>query len=534
MSVTAARPGVGFGKGLQRRGGAGRLPRGVILSLVCAIVGSMILATAIPSAMAAIATATPPSPLCKSIGASQITWYDVQSGANATNASPSWRESPGGLKTTFAWGNTTSYLFGTSTASVTKTYSNGSASYAGPYLDFLDPGGTYYFMLVVSIPTGYCQPSGTTYEGSWQSPSDSALYISGMVFNSTLQPAPANLEVEVTCARPTDGDQSLVGQVDTSSSGSYSVYLPNYGLTACNKLGSAYTGFNVTVLNTAWPGYFNETVILWGAQILDFALASNFISPYIPVITDFSNANSSTGMADYSIIGYTAGTTYTTSESFCVVIVFWGGCRSTSTSFSSTHTYTSENGNDFVSQRYWTSGTTLYDALNRTAWLVNTVYYEAYGAPQFPAQQPITDWLTPSTYSTYGGYYLQGWGSQGYGVPVYYGYPQGEGLSTSSTSATTGVTEIQVSVDVSVGIPDSPVAVGVGVGVLDLKWSQTSSYTSSDSLSWMAQVPVNTSVPTCFVVYGEGGSQSKNTADIIGLWAYTPTGSPGDYTCPLP
>lgn len=31
-------------------------------------------------------------------------------------------------------------------------------------------------------------------------------------------------------------------------------------------------------------------------------------------------------------------------------------------------------------------------------------------------------------------------------------------------------------------------------------------------------MPVNTAVPTCFVVYGEGGSASANTADIIGVW----------------
>jgi hypothetical protein len=286
----------------------------------------------------------------------------------------------------------------------------------------------------------------------------------------------------------------------------------------------------VSVLNgqgETWAGNWNETAITWVPQVVNFDLQSNFVSSYVPTITDFSNANSSNGLAGYSTIGYTLGSTYTTSVTDCSTIFFWGSCTSSSFSNTSAITYTSLNGNLFVSQQFWTSGTALLDALNRTVWISSVNYYDPIANPQFPAQQPIVDWLTPTTYAAHGGYLLEGWGANGYGVKVYYQYPTGGHVTTSTTQASTGVKAVVISLDLSY-------FVGGGVTVVDLSWSQSGSATTENTLGWTAQVPNAATAPTCYVVYGEGGSQTAATADMIGMWAYGPTQSGGQYTCPLP
>jgi hypothetical protein len=233
---------------------------------------------------------------------------------------------------------------------------------------------------------------------------------------------------------------------------------------------------------------------------------------------------------------YAQGTSYTTSETDCSTAFFvFGGCRTNSTTFASSTTYSSEIGNDNVSQRYWTSGTALYDSFNRTTWASSVEFYAPYGSAQHPAQQYKAigpDWLTPSTASAHGGYLLKEWGASIGGSPeqgmlVTYGTPAGGEVTTSTTNATTGVKEIAISVDVGlVG--------GGGIGVADLSWSQTSSETKANTLSWTAQVPEETEAPACFLVYGQGGSETLNTADVIGIWVYAPAYSNGQYSCPIP
>lgn len=38
---------------------------------------------------------------------------------------------------------------------------------------------------------------------------------------------------------------------------------------------------------------------------------------------------------------------------------------------------------------------------------------------------------------------------------------------------------------------------------------------------WQAVPPINGS-DTCYDVFGQGGSQSANTADMVGIWAWAP------------
>lgn len=83
----------------------------------------------------------------------------------------------------------------------------------------------------------------------------------------------------------------------------------------------------------------------------------------------------------------------------------------------------------------------------------------------------------------------------------------------------------------------SPDVLGVGIGVtlLSVHWSQLSSSTSLHTLTWELAGD-SQSVPVCYVVYGVGGvsTETESTADLIGVYAYDPTESNGQYSCPLP
>lgn len=453
---------------------------------------------------------------------------------NPTNATISWRSLPSTVNGTLAWGPTTSQGY------PYRTYSTGTSP-TTVFINYLKNNGTAYQYLLSIRAAGYVT---ATWSGKWTTGSDSWFVVSGTVSSSAGNHTgqPASLYVSLSCLTyPTAyGYSSWSVNVPTNSTGGYWIEAYQYNTEGyyvdpnpCSN--SAYV---VSLVNSklpltsggtsnVWHGYWNETLVTWDVQVVNFELLPNFVSPYIPVVTDFSNANSTNGLAGYSTISYSTGTTYTTGWEDCSTGGFGGRCYSNYTSFSVSQSYISENGNDFVSQQYWTSGLVVVDALNRTVWDAAEYLYEADGNPQWPAQQPITDWLTPSTYSSHGGYLLNGWGANGQGRPIYYQYPLGGNITTTTTNATTGVQEYAFSLDASFYI-------GGGVQIADFSWSQTSSTTKFDTLQWTVQVPVNTTVPTCFVVYGQGGSASARTADIIGIWAYSPSESAGAYTCPLP
>ncbi len=466
--------------------------------------------------------------------------YNVRVTYQATNATVSWYENQSsGFATTFYWGNSTNYQYSPIHVSPSQTYANGSASFATPLLDYLEPTTEYDFEIYVHLGSGLCGSGPWEHTGSWTDGADSLLWINGTVVGKNSLPA-SNMLVHVSCVSQAFNPWYTYGLTDTS--GRYAIYVGHFnGVTTvpyCDQEAPLDLGWVVTATNvrdaygstsSVWPGHFNVSVVTWDVQVVRFVLPLNYNSSYMPVITDFSNANSTNGMQRYSNINYTTGTTYSTSEKDCSTYFFkfGSGCHSTTTEFNTTHTYDSADGNDFVSQRYHTSGLVIADGFNRTQWLSWVDYFAPYGNPQDPALQPITDWLAPSTYVSHGGYLLGGWGANGLGVLINRFHPQGGSVTTSTTNATTGVKELSVAIDVSY-------FVGVGVAVADLSWSQTSSETQTSTLSWSLQIPANGTAPKCAVVYGQGGTASLNTADIIGVWVYAPSGSPGSYTCPLP
>ena len=468
----------------------------------------------------------PPPPPCPT---PYVLYLAAANETNATNTSfQYWITSnsplPYGDFSTLTWGPNTSYAW---------TAANNGVSTVTPvdaFIDFLKPSTTYYYHIHA---TSSCTDSSGThhyvgdYYGNWKTKADYATSVSGFVTDAHGNPAPDNVAVEASCLNTYYGNFESWGYTGDSSPGHYTIdismwQIPNYGL--CN-------GIAVRVLNNypnmnVWPGYWNETIVTWAPQVVDFQLPANVISPYIPQAVDFSNANSTNGWTGMTSVSYTQTTSYTTSESYCWHLFFWGGCSSSSQPvFDATHSYTSQAGNLVVSQRFWTSGTVEFAAMDRVAAITSTDYYSDYGSPQFPAQQQVNDWLIPTNTSS-SHYYINTWGSSGYGTKVTYQYPQGGSVTTITTSSTTGITEWDLSVDIGlVGV------VGISIPVVGQSWSQTSTSTYQHGLTWNVTVPQSIGT-ICAVVYGEGGSQAQNTADNIGVWLYDPGFAGND--CPLP
>ncbi|MGA8512305.1 MAG: hypothetical protein WB778_06255 [Thermoplasmata archaeon] len=394
---------------------------------------------------------------------------------NQTNATILFELPSVGADVTLVWGNSTSYGY-----TALNSVSEPAAQFIPVFLNYLESNTTYYYKLTDHATN----ENPSTQTGSWAMGSDAPYLqssgdaIIGTVYDDNDTPAIAGIQVGATCNFKSPAWSYIA---TTNSAGQYSIPVRFNGESdACQALGGikgagAYVvevengycgiiGCNSPV--TEWNKRWNETVIVWAPQVVNFYLPTVFISGYIPQITDFSNANTSNGLAGYSTVSYTTGTTYSTTETDCsTYLVVFGGCTSTSESITASNTYSSLNGNLFVSQQFWTSGDLLCDGMNRSCWNPVVNYYKSVGVPQFPAQQPITDWLAPSTFAAHSGYLLSSWGGSGsnnLGIPVYYQYPVSSSVTTRTTMASTGITELDFSLDVSY------FGIGGGIAIADL------------------------------------------------------------------
>jgi hypothetical protein len=477
---------------------------------------------------------------------SSISIYNVQVATNATNASLSWDEDPGTGPTTLYWGLTTSYPYTPIVVSVNETYSNGSARFAVQLLDFLEPSTTYHFEIYVQVPPGFCGGGPWLHTGSWTTGGDSSLYIKGNIYgiysaNGTRdQPAPANTTVELTCARPVSGDGEYSRYALTNRSGYYSIPLWQIGgngfnFTHCNSYGSNYSGYNVSVLNGVWPGYFNETVFVWSAQAVDFYLPHNFLSPYFTEVLDFSND----AIANESTISYSDQATTTVTTELTHSWSLGGSAGGGSGTFSGSTTAQSSasfsgglgfamNGGtlDWIVRQNET-GWVAFSAFTRE-WAQTCVSFTSQPIRGQPAQndsgftQPA-DWMIPanvnnSNFSATPIYYLN---DPDIGLKMHnqvasaigFYYKGAETVSTSVGVTSTYSVEFSLSAQLE-GVGSANLGVG-------MTWSQTGSTTSSHTLDWSIGRALGEPA-FCVDVFGEGGSGDH--ADMIGIYTWALVG----------
>jgi hypothetical protein len=467
------------------------------------------------------------------------TFSDVDVTAESTNVTISWDNSPAAGNDTFYWGNTTDYGDYQSTA--------GDGSYT-QFINYLEPGTTYYFKVVPSVPASTCDYTytGGVYEGDWVGQSDSMSSIQGVVTNpGGTSHAGAGIFVSVGCLSGTDVDGGYWNPYTvTGSNGAYSVNTeldpPVYTQPACSG------GFVVKLLNSpqycldnnwcreygldgayssTWQGYWNETVVTWASQYVNFELPSNYLTTYTPGIVDFSNAPAESGYTTLEVnqgTGY--GNSYTYSWSAGASVAGIGGGKSGSTTAGTSITtqtgWEATTDNLCVAYKYDVSGTVLYNAIY-SSWEFNQTLFDAQDG-EFCNQVGVSvpaNWFDNETNSAEDIHLMAGaanshWTNGLQNVPLWKGDSIPYDLTiSSSTSSTTGL-------NLDFGIS----AALEGVIPLNFQasegWSQTVQSTTSTELTYDIVGPSQTAV-SCYNVFGEGGSLSANSADMIAIYYWT-------------
>ena len=497
----------------------------------------------------------------------RISVSSIQSIVNATGALVSWRGSPYGGNGYLLFENSTNYSYwgGTFIGAFSAPATEGGAVYY-VNINFLEPGTRYYVEAVVD-PTGQqaaypsCYWAGEATSSfttqQWQvigaSRSGSMLWVNGTVVSDSSKgsyKAPSNLEVELACL----GMYS--NYYVAARTGAYinghrlpndAFAIPVYNVPSQYDLPCVdnMDPFVVQVVNDAynsadWVGYWNESIVMFSPQNVNFNLPTNFPGHYEPEILDLGNFTQG-----YGYIQYTSGfstTTSTTSQWSVEGGVGLGPAQFTGEySGSSQVTYEntsssgpfSDNGSLDYGCRWWTTGVVQFNALYRT-WNVSAEYSDGtpYGLcgnslPSFGISAP-TSWLTPANVGAPGKDIYYVWNSNNQsmeGVPENASQGYVWHVKTSTTVAYTTGYSISFGLAGIIPLPGAPSFSFSGT----LGWSQTSSTTSSTDLTFKIGGGPN---DECYDVIGQGGSQSADTADMIGIIMFKPISvSPNGINC---
>ena len=476
-----------------------------------------------------------PTPYVMDIASASVT--------NSTNATVMFWTTSGSPEPTglayVKWGPTTSYGAPTASNSIVPE----SAGISSEFINYLSPNTTYYYEVISSAS---CTDSGGTHTysgsttGTFTTGSDNFTHITGVVYDANGNRVGSGFALKVTCVNVTAHDATFFGF--TNSEGAFSInivnsFLMGYPFYDCQNPGDG--GFYIQAENgpyigggITWVGHWNETIITSAPQVVNFYLPMDFVAPNVSMILDFSNAP-----AGDSSLQYTSGTSYSTtltndwsiSGQFGVVGVGESGSSSTTYQISTNSGVGSTNGTlDFIAQ-WETTGVVLCNTIVRgcaITWVDNIGLPVSDGfSSQDPGFAAPHDWLKPGTNAT-DVYPLK----DVLGVIMLNKYV-GPGsdytgsVTTSTTNSSTG--GYSWSLGFSISIPGMYIPVG-GVSA-SMGWSQTSSETTSQTLSWEVDVP-NGGTARCFDVFGQGGSTSSGDSDMVGIFSW----SPSNGTCRSP
>lgn len=437
-----------------------------------------------------------------------------------------------------AWGPSPDRNF--STAVVGNNTSGGSYWLYTTSVNYLDPNRTYD----IRVSASFDSLREATRSSSWHTGPDPLTYFAGLVTNNSGGvDSSGNLLVQAVCAAAAPAGYSAVNAYTfTGDNGGYNFSGDYHSLPYYQEEGGGAeepcNGYNVSLVNGpssltgtdyAWDGYFNETIITYAPQIINLVLPSNYISAFFPAVLDFSNDF----VENESTISYTSSSSSSLTTTLSYSWSIAGGLGATgslSGSVSNQSTFTTETSGtfpadggplDIIAQRH-VSGTVLFDAYARSVaqtamhfcgqFLNVRAYYQ-----ELNFTQP-TDWMTPQNFSKDDLYYLNdGVGSPMDGRLVSYdpsggtsGY--GGAVQTLTANSSTG------GYAVAVGLSASFLGFGSASVSYAASWSQTSSSTSGQQLSWSIIDPMGMQ-PFCVDVFGQGGSTAAD-ADVIGIYTW--------------
>jgi hypothetical protein len=488
----------------------------VIAALTCAVIAVPMPAAAGPSGpcLTCVCLRCGSCPTGSSLG------LTVSVQASSTNVTVDWEPTIDLLVGTWAnvtFGNTTSYGF----SAVNNSYASGS-NVNGVDIDFLEPETTYYYKIVA---WGYCDGSPKeyyhqTYTGSWTTYSDSSETISGQVVDANGAAAPSGIELEVRCA---DTTALGIDYPSTSAGGYNSVQLLG-NLEDCEQDGGyLVTAYAQPTLSGAgyasWPDHWNETIVTWAPQVVNFDVPVNYLSSYVPTILDYADSPAAQGYTDITAAtgaGVSESYTYSWSVGAQVLGISGGASGSQTTSEGRSWQSGIENNEGILcyAVQYDVSGTAQFTAQSRE-WSFSQDNFDPQNGDYcantvgFTVPQP---WIHNSTAG--GAYYLDGPPTSKYAsgltnVTLW----QGEVMGNESGFVVSGEVQTGISYGFSLdfGLPGAP---SVGTTVSE-QWSES----VSESASWSFTVSGESQTAvSCYNVLGSGGSQSHNDAAAIAIY----------------
>jgi hypothetical protein len=469
-------------------------------------------------AVAVPASASPDSPPPHNCVLSFSSSVSTQS----TNATVSFEAtvSPSGCWTgnvyiTLTWGNSTSYPF---TDINNVAYSLNTVYYA-PLLDYLEPSTTYYYYLhgTFGIYSG-------NYYGSWTTNPEAnylskyGIIISGTVYDTTGATAPLYTAVLVTC---TDYAGSLYWSVlgFTNSQGHYSLAVGHNGEPMCAYYGYGYFVVDVGEMGVAyWPGHWNETVVVWAPQVINFYVDPDQLSsPSKPVVNEMEFTHSSHAQL-------TACSSQVSSEEFQSTSTASGSLFGLSFNVQSTSaSYTSFGTNGCISNQgepgleIWgeeeTSRMMVFNAIESRS--VSVLWEQYFGGLQNGGNAgsgnatgaPIQDWLSEPTVAsqacTISGIVWLNWP-----IPANSGVESWGMTASGSVSGISGETW---------GLTVPLYLDGTDVGAFGYSNGFTVTTSESSQFSVNFIVP-NSSVTQYYTVACTGGSSGSGTGIVLHVW----------------
>jgi hypothetical protein len=395
---------------------------------------------------------------------------------------------PGIANLSFFWGNTTNYGF--------SQYDNHTTTSWTIFLDYLNASKTYDYKAVAA---NGCWTTGTT-TGSWTtSPESNYLNtvgpnIEGIVFgpNSGTR-APANIEVEVQCTRFAASHFWSTNGL-TNSNGAYKV---NVGVGQANQpecTSFGYGAFVVQAFNLPgqWNGHWNDTIVVWQPQVVNFYLPGVFVGPYVPQLLMFTSSA-------YVTLSY--NTTVSVTTSYSAEVAGNGGTKVSTFIAQESGSTSGQPLENWV--QFYTSGTVEYSALTRQSQIVNTSFYGAI--QNSTTQDKASDPVSPSSVSASQCYDNGMW----YNFNITRGNIRGGGVTISGSVTITSGLNIDVGLDFSIGG-----GVGVSASIpIEVTFSTTQSY----SHGFYFNVDNTDSVQHVFRAYVQGGSDTE-TGIIVHVW----------------
>lgn len=435
----------------------------------------------------------PPPPSCPTPYSSSISI--LQQTVNPTNFTIEWSVSPEISGTSsFGWGYNTSYSW--------QALSNAPDNSAlTVFEDYLDPGLTYYYHITAS---GSCTDSKGThsypgsYSGSFTPGSDSMTSFSGIVYNAAgTTTAPASEYVIAWCDNPTL-DYDWVAGSQTNSAGYYSISAWD----GCNPAQGG-NGYHIGVFldqgvlygeygTHTWNGQWNETIVTWSVQTVNFYLPQVFVGPYVPQLLMFTNST-------YATLSYNE--TVAISTSYSAEVAGNGGTQVSKFTAQESGSSTGQSLENWV--QYYTSGTVEFNGMTRQPSILNTSFYGAI--QNATTQDKESDPVSASSVSAAQCYDNGMW----YNYNITQGQIRGGGVTISGSVTFTSGLNIEVNVGLEVG---GGVSVGVSIPI-----QFTFATTQSFSNAFYFSIDNTASVGHVFRAYVQGGSNTE-TGVIVHVW----------------